>query len=487
MYIWLAATVFLTLCVAKGLTAGNAIAAFDIMNLPTDPAAPNPPLDRGPASRTAGDASLVVLALLALGTAITQLGPVLQPFLVAVFLFYAIQFGVRSLSQLGMRPWTATTSLIGLFLIGSILLAQFVYRESILFQKTWPRYEDRIVAFISAWSPNVPWLSAPLPASSPTGNLRVNGTPSDSAPGPFGGGSLDQTDGVGTETSDTSETSRAALPELTPDLDPGRLRRKPSRLTNSPETGPDDEQTELGASLDTHRPSLPAELNPPPRTSLTDLFRISSKDVLNYVFAHGFDAVQMGVLVFFYLVFLFLGSRRMGERIQRAFPGERGVRVVSIGQGISESMERFMVVKTVVGLGMGIAAGLIMYMFGLDHWLLWAFLFFASNYITYIGSMAACVPPVVLAYLDLDSATTATILGTLIILNRIFWIDFVELKMSGKQLNLDSTLMFLWLSYWGWAWGVLGLILAYPMLAAVKITLQHVVGAQGWALLLSEE
>jgi predicted PurR-regulated permease PerM len=228
-------------------------------------------------------------------------------------------------------------------------------------------------------------------------------------------------------------------------------------------------------------------LNPTARTSLTDLFRISSKDVLNYVFAHGFDAVEMGVLVFFYLVFLFLGSRRMAERVQRAFPGERGVRVVSIGKGISESMERFMVVKTVVGLGMGISSGLIMYLFGLDHWLLWAFLFFASNYITYIGSMAACVPPVVLAYLDLDSATTATILGILIILNRIFWIDFVELKMSGKQLNLDPTLMFLWLSYWGWAWGVLGLILAYPMMAAVKITLQHVVGAQGWALLLSDE
>ncbi|MFN9200371.1 MAG: AI-2E family transporter [Planctomycetaceae bacterium] len=456
--------------------------------LPTDPPPPaQPNFDRSPASWTAGEASLVVLALLALGTAITHLGPVLQPFLVAVFLFYAIQFGVRSLSQLGMRPWTATTSLIGLFLIGSILLAQFVYRESILFQKTWPRYEDRIVAFISAWSPSVPWLSAPLPASPPAGNARSSGTTPDSVPEPSGGPSLNRGDGIGSETTDNSETSRSELPELTPDLDPSRLRRKHPRpgIGQTPAGG--DDHTETDVSVDTHRPSMPAELNPSPRTSLTDLFRISSKDVLNYVFAHGFDAVQMGVLVFFYLVFLFLGSRRMAERIQRAFPGERGVRVVSIGQGISESMERFMVVKTVVGLGMGIAAGLIMYLFGLDHWLLWAFLFFASNYITYIGSMAACVPPVVLAYLDLDSATTATILGTLIILNRIFWIDFVELKMSGKQLNLDSTLMFLWLSYWGWAWGVLGLILAYPMMAAVKITLQHVVGAQGWALLLSDE
>lgn len=450
------------------------------------PAYGPPPLERLPPSRAAGDAALVVLALLALGTAFTLLGPVLQPFLVAVFLFYAIQFGVKSLSQLGMRPWTATTSLIGLFLIGSILLAQFVYRESILFQKTWPRYEDRIVAFISTWSPDVPWLTAPLPATAP---LSPKDAPFlDHDPEESGrssaGPDADQPDP--TAAMNGLPTVESELPELTRDFDPQRLRRREP----SPSEDPGDQSDRpAGTSVvrnDNRRGSV-AELNPPPRTSLTDLFRISSKDVLNYVFAHGFDAVQMGVLVFFYLVFLFLGSRRLADRIQRAFPGERGVRVVSIGQGISESMERFMVVKTVVGLGMGISSALIMYLFGLDHWLLWAFLFFASNYITYIGSMAACVPPVVLAYLDLDSATAATILGSLIILNRIFWIDFVELKMSGKQLNLDPTLMFLWLSYWGWAWGVLGLILAYPMMAAVKITLQHLVGAQGWAVLLSDE
>jgi predicted PurR-regulated permease PerM len=450
-----------------------------------------PPSDRTAVSRTAGDVSLVVLALLALGATITWLGPVLQPFLVAVFLFYAIQFGVKSLARLGMRPWTATTSLIGLFLIGSILLAQFVYRESILFQKTWPRYEDRIVAFISAWSPDVPWLSAPLPAATPMiprspRNPEAKVSVSESSKTPPEVSVLPFPE----PTTDLEEPTRGAtadtIPELTPDLDPARFRKqRPLAGTDSSGIEPVDVPDEVAPGPG--RTVAVPELTAPARTSLTDLFRISSKDVLNYVFAHGFDAVEMGVLVFFYLVFLFLGSRRLTARVQRAFPGERGVRVVSIGQGISESMEKFMMVKTVVGLGMGISAGLLMYLFGLDHWLLWAFLFFASNYITYIGSMAACLPPVMLAYLDLDSSVTATILGTLIVLNRVFWIDFVELKMSGKQLNLDSTLMFLWLSYWGWAWGVLGLILAYPMMAAVKIVLQHVVGAQPWALLISDE
>ncbi|MFM9194160.1 MAG: AI-2E family transporter, partial [Planctomycetia bacterium] len=240
------------------------------------------------------------------------------------------------------------------------------------------------------------------------------------------------------------------------------------------------------SSDDDRQPASPPAARPG-RATLTDLFRITSQDVIDYVFSHGLRVAELFVVVFCYLVFLFVGSRKLEARVLRAFPGERGERLVAIGEGITESMERFMVVKTATGVGMAVSAGMLMYLFGLDHWMLWAFLFFASNYITYIGSMAACVPPIVLAYLDLDQAVMATLLAALIVLNRIFWIDFFELRMSGRQLNLDPTVLFLWLSYWGWAWGILGLILAYPMLAAVRIALEHTGGLRGWALLLSDE
>lgn len=353
-----------------------------------------------PASRSAtADASLVVIAIVVVGAAITHLGPVLQPFLVALFLFYATRFGVKTLSGLGMRPLTAYVTLVGLILIASVLLAQFVYREAVSFRGSWPRYEDRIGDIITAWS------------------------------GPLGGA--------------------ADAGENVP-LDEGAV--EPTAA----------------------------------RTSLSDLFRVSSRDVLNFVFAKGRDAAELIVLVFCYLVFLFLGSRKFEARVGRAFPGERGKRILAVGEGISESMERFMMVKSVIGVGMGLSAGLIMWLFDLDHWPLWAFLFFAANYITSIGSWAACVPPILIAALDLG-AVPATILAILVVVNRIFWIDFLELKLSGKQLNLDPTILFLWLSYWGWAWGILGLILAYPMMAAVKISLRHLSGAHGWDELLSDE
>jgi predicted PurR-regulated permease PerM len=114
-------------------------------------------------------------------------------------------------------------------------------------------------------------------------------------------------------------------------------------------------------------------------------------------------------------------------------------------------------------------------------------LFFFSNYITYIGSMAACVPPVVLAYLDLDSTVLATVLASLIVVNRYLWIDYIEIRMSGKHLNIDSVLLFVWLAYWGWVWGVIGLILAFPMVTSLKIVLESLDTTRPWAVLMSEE
>ncbi|NBT14210.1 MAG: AI-2E family transporter [Planctomycetia bacterium] len=367
----------------------------------------------------AAEAGIVVMAVLALAGAFTWLGPVLKPFLVAVFLFYVTQFGAKMLARIGLGPHTAYTGLLGIVIILAVLFGQLVYREAAIFVNKWPKYEGRITKAINS----LPQVDQLLP----------------------------DVVGIGRSASPAAEArgeDTAAGPPPTP-------------------------------------PAAPAEAAS--SGQLGELFGSFSKSALDYVLRHTLGVAEVFVLVLVYLVFLFVGSRKLPERIRRAFPGEQAERLLSIGDGITRSMERFMAVKTIVGLGMGATAGLLMYGFGLDHWLLWAFLFFASNYITYIGSIVACIPPIVMAFLDLNSVTAAVVLGVLLVANRMLWIDFVEIRMSGKELNLDPTLMFLWLSYWGWAWGVLGLLLAYPMMAAVKIALTHMKGAAGWAVLLSEE
>jgi predicted PurR-regulated permease PerM len=450
-----------------------------------DPERPSPTRDECVTS--ASTAAVIALAVLAFGAAATIMGPVLQPFLVALFLFYATQFGAKSLARLGMQPWSAYPALIGLTLIFSILTAQFVYREADVFRTTWPRYEDRITGYLAAWWPTVATQSQPEKMTA----VDSDGSPSQPRVQPgTTPHAADDAQAAAVPSDDTPAADIEPLPEQTKDLlatAPVAVEKLETSEAGKADHVADDHVDAKGTQNAATPLRTPRAGVRPVRTTLTEVFRISSQDVLDYVFSHGLHVAELFVVVFCYLVFLFLGSRKLKARVLRAFPGERGSRLVAIGEGITESMERFMVVKTAAGVGMAVSAGMIMYLFGLDHWMLWAFLFFAANYITYIGSMAACIPPLVMAYLDLDNAAMATLLSALIVLNRVFWIDFFELRMSGKQLNLDPTLLFLWLSYWGWAWGILGLILAYPMMAALRITLEHLGGLQGWALLLSDE
>ena len=396
------------------------------------PVEPDSKGDRATGTRNAAEAAIVVLAVLAFGTAFTWLGPVLKPFLLAIFLFYVTQFGAKTLSAIGLGPRAAYSSLLLIAVVLTVLFGQLVYREAEIFLGKWPKYEARITRFINS----LPQVDRLLPRLAPGEHGAAGGRPD----GP-----------------------QAAAADRGP-------RNAPAPAATVPV---------VGAVL---------AVEPSPSTSgLGEFFGQFSRESLDYVFRHSLDVAEIFVLVLVYLIFLFVGSRKLPDRIRRAFPGEQADRLLRIGDGISQSMERFMAVKTVVGLGMGASAGLLMYCFGLDHWLLWAFLFFASNYITYIGSIVACVPPIVLAFLDLSGLPAAIGLTVLLVLNRLLWIDFVEIRMSGRQLNLDPTLMFLWLSYWGWVWGVLGLLLAYPMLAAVKIVLLHAKGSEGWGVLLSDD
>jgi len=54
----------------------------------------------------------------------------------------------------------------------------------------------------------------------------------------------------------------------------------------------------------------------------------------------------------------------------------------------------------------------------------------------------------------------------------------------GKRMALSPLLLILALMVFGWLWGILGLLLAVPLLVCVKIVLAKVDGLEGWARLL---
>jgi predicted PurR-regulated permease PerM len=197
--------------------------------------------------------------------------------------------------------------------------------------------------------------------------------------------------------------------------------------------------------------------------------------------------LESSVMVIFYLFFIFLEVEKLPKRVRRAYPPESAEKVLEIGRNINDGIKRYLVAKTVVSVGLAATTATLGYLFDLDFWLLWGAFMFLANYITYVGSMAALVPPVALAFLQFRSPAAAAVLTALLVANRFLWIDFVEMRYLGRHLNISPLLLLLALAGFYWMWGVVGMVLAVPLVTAAKIVLFNFEKSKPLAILLSEE
>jgi predicted PurR-regulated permease PerM len=58
--------------------------------------------------------------------------------------------------------------------------------------------------------------------------------------------------------------------------------------------------------------------------------------------------------------------------------------------------------------------------------------------------------------------------------------------MIGRIANMNSAAIFISLLFWGWLWGIWGMLLSIPIIVIVKVVSQHVEQAHPMAELLGD-
>ena len=91
----------------------------------------------------------------------------------------------------------------------------------------------------------------------------------------------------------------------------------------------------------------------------------------------------------------------------------------------------------------------------------------------YLGVILAILPPLALGMGHLHSGGIIVIVVTVLGLH-LFAMNVLYPKFIGKRLQLNPFLVTLSLLVWGWIWGAMGLILAVPIMGAVKIICDHI-------------
>jgi len=137
----------------------------------------------------------------------------------------------------------------------------------------------------------------------------------------------------------------------------------------------------------------------------------------------------------------------------------------------TESVNRYLVLKTVFSLITGVFIWGWLSILGVDYALLWGLLAFLLNYVPNIGSIIAAVPAVLLALIQLGTLHCLLTAAGFLVVNIVVG-SIVEPKFMGEGLGLSTLVVFLSLVFWGWVLGPVGMLLSVPLTMIMKIAFE---------------
>jgi AI-2 transport protein TqsA len=186
------------------------------------------------------------------------------------------------------------------------------------------------------------------------------------------------------------------------------------------------------------------------------------------------ELLSNSVLMLIFLVFLLLGSS--------SHPAAEN----STWDQIDRPMKRYLFATGILSAATGTLVGVVLYALGVELALVFGLFAFLLNFIPNIGSVIATLLPLPVVFASPNLSTTAAILAIALPGAIQFTIgNLVAPKFLGDSLDLNPVAILLNLIVWGMIWGVVGMLLATPILVVIRILCAKFEGTQFIARLLS--
>jgi len=191
-------------------------------------------------------------------------------------------------------------------------------------------------------------------------------------------------------------------------------------------------------------------------------------------------------LVLLYIPFMMLERAPMRAKIELASPDKKfSADLRRVLASISQSLQRYMGIKTSVSVLTGVGSYAVMRPVGLDFAETWAVLAFALNFIPTLGSIMAVALPALVALVQFDTFTPFLIIVAGCGLVQFVVGNILEPSLTGRSLNLSPLMVVLSLTFWTAAWGITGAWLSVPITVCALIVMSHIPATQSLAILMS--
>ncbi|HAM78336.1 MAG TPA: AI-2E family transporter [Treponema sp.] len=198
------------------------------------------------------------------------------------------------------------------------------------------------------------------------------------------------------------------------------------------------------------------------------------------------DFTKKFLVVGLLTIFLLLEINSMKDKITKAFPiREFGKKILNIAENTISDVTHYISIKFIISLLTGILVFAITFFAKMDFPVLWGFLSFVLNFIPSFGSIISCALTTLFALLQFYPEWGLVLfIGIATVSINMILGNIIEPRWEGSDLGISPFIILVSLSFWGWMWGFLGMILAVPLMVIIKIVCENIELLQPFAVII---
>ncbi len=179
-----------------------------------------------------------------------------------------------------------------------------------------------------------------------------------------------------------------------------------------------------------------------------------------------------------FLIFFMLAAKRdVWHATLQLFPTGERTRVKHMLDQVSVVLRSYVVGNMIVAVMLALVSWAFFWMMGLEYPFLAGVVSGLLNLVPYLGAVLAWVPPFVIGLSKWK--TVAPYVGVALVLSVFHLIanNVLMPAVVGRRVHLNALAVTVALLFWGWLWGGMGLILAIPITATIKVICENI---DGW-------
>ncbi len=189
-------------------------------------------------------------------------------------------------------------------------------------------------------------------------------------------------------------------------------------------------------------------------------------------------AASMGqaVMVFFIAYFLMVsGSTFRRKMVKLAGPTFAQKRItVEVLDEITEQIHRYLLVQLFTSVLVGVAVGLAFWAVGLEYAAVWGVAAFVLNFVPYLGTLVLAAGSALVAFVQFGTTGGALLVAGISMGLHVISGNLLMPWLTSRTSRMNAVAVFVGVLAFGWLWGLWGLLLAVPVLAAIKAVCDRV-------------